>query len=107
MPRPWLPPDTGHIGFELAEQVVGGRMERRLVDAGQALLLGLQDRCGGPVVEQQFHRGTCRGWPARAPYPARAGGLWLCRVLVRFLFQAVVVPSGFSTRVQPSRWIMT
>lgn len=45
-------PDTGHIGFELAEQVAGRRMERRLVDAGQALLLGLQDRSGGAVVEQ-------------------------------------------------------
>ena len=55
----------------------------------------------------QFHRGNCRGWPARAGYPARAGGLWLWRVLVRFLFQAVVVPSGFRIRVQPRRWIMT
>ena len=38
-------------------------------------------------------------------YPARAGGLWLCRTLVRSGFQAVVVPSGLSTSVQPHRWI--
>ena len=40
-------------------------------------------------------------------YPAPAGGPWLCRTLVRSLFQAVVVPSGFRTRVQPQRWITT
>ena len=38
---------------------------------------------------------------------ARAGGPWLCSTLVRSLFQAVVVPSGLSTRVQPHRWITT
>jgi hypothetical protein len=38
-------------------------------------------------------------------YPARAGGLWLWRILVRSGFQAVVVPSGLRTRVQPQRWI--
>ena len=38
-----------------------------------------------------------------APYPARAGGPWLCSTLVLSLFQAVVVPSGLSTRVQPHR----
>ena len=40
-------------------------------------------------------------------YPGRAGGPWLCRTLVRSGFQAVVVPSGLSTRVQPQRWITT
>jgi hypothetical protein len=40
-------------------------------------------------------------------YPARAGGLWLRSTLVRFRFQAVVVPSGLRTRVQPIRWIIT
>jgi hypothetical protein len=39
------------------------------------------------------------------PYPARAGGLWLCSTLVLPGFHAVVVPSGFRTRVQPQRWI--
>ena len=43
----------------------------------------------------------------RGCYPARAGGLWLRMTLVRSGFHAVVVPSGFSTRVQPSRWITT
>src|SRR6185437_6081522 len=38
-------------------------------------------------------------------YPARAGGPWLWSTLVLFLFQAVVVPSGLTTRVQPQRWI--
>ena len=32
-------------------------------------------------------------------YPARAGGPWLCRTLVRSGFHAVVVPSGLSTSV--------
>jgi hypothetical protein len=36
-------------------------------------------------------------------YPARGGGPWLWRILVRSGFQAVVVPSGFSTKVQPQR----
>ena len=50
-----------------------------------------------------------RAW--RVFHPGRAGGLWLrlwrWRTLVRSLFQAVVVPSGFSTTVQPLRWIST
>src|SRR6266566_6351781 len=40
-----------------------------------------------------------------ALYPARAGGPWLWSTLVLFLFHALVVPSGFRTRVQPQRWI--
>jgi hypothetical protein len=36
-------------------------------------------------------------------YPARAGGLWLLRTLVRSRFHAVVVPSEFRTNVQPIR----
>ena len=36
-------------------------------------------------------------------YPGRAGGPWLCKTLVLSLFHAVVVPSGFRTRVQPHR----
>ena len=41
------------------------------------------------------------------PYPARAGGPWLCSTFVLSLFHAVVVPSGLRTRVQPCRWIAT
>ena len=40
-------------------------------------------------------------------YPAGAGGPWLCRTLVLSGFQAVVVPSGFRTSVQPHRWMTT
>jgi amino acid transporter len=40
-------------------------------------------------------------------YPARAGGLWLRRTLLWSRFHAVVVPSGWRTRVQPIRWIIT
>ena len=36
-------------------------------------------------------------------YPARAGGPWLWSTLVLFLFHALVVPSGLTTRVQPQR----
>jgi len=51
------------------------------------------------------------GWPYSVvaalghagSYPARAGGPWLCRTLVLFLFHALVVPSGLTTRVQPHR----
>ena len=42
--------------------------------------------------------------PDRAgTYPARAGGPWLWSTLVLFLFHALVVPSGLTTRVQPHR----
>ena len=48
--------------------------------------------------------GLCGRLPGHAgPYPARAGGPWLCRTLVLFLFHALVVPSGLTTRVQPQR----
>ena len=40
---------------------------------------------------------------SRGGYPARAGGPWLCRTFVLFLFHALVVPSGLTTRVQPHR----
>jgi len=40
-------------------------------------------------------------------YPGRAGGLWLRSTLVLSGLQAVVVPSGFSTTVQPIWWIAT
>jgi catechol 2,3-dioxygenase-like lactoylglutathione lyase family enzyme len=49
------------------------------------------------------YQGAPRGDAGR--YPVRAGGSWLCRTLLLSLFQAVVVPSGFRTRVQPRRWI--
>lgn len=38
-------------------------------------------------------------------HPGRTGGLWLLRTLVLSGFHAVVVPSGFRTRVHPQRWI--
>jgi CubicO group peptidase (beta-lactamase class C family) len=50
-------------------------------------------------------RGGITGHPDPGGYPARAGGLWLCRTLVLSLFHAVVVPSGLTTRVQPQRWM--
>ena len=40
-------------------------------------------------------------------HPGRTGGPWLCSTLVLSLFQAVVVPSGLTIRVQPQRWIAT
>jgi PPOX class probable F420-dependent enzyme len=43
----------------------------------------------------------------RGDHPGRIGGPWLWSTLVRSLFHAVVVPSGFRTRVQPQRWITT
>src|SRR6185312_16842896 len=39
------------------------------------------------------------------PYPARAGGPWLCRTFVLFLFHVGLVPSGLTSRVQPHRWM--
>ena len=35
-------------------------------------------------------------------YPAWAGGLWLCRILVPSGLRAVVVPSGLRVTVQPN-----
>ena len=53
------------------------------------------------------HDGLSCPWspfpPGARGYPGRAGGLWLCRTLVLSGFQAVVVPSGFRTRVHPHR----
>ena len=46
-----------------------------------------------------------RPWPYSAYHPGRTGGPWLCSTFVLSLFHAVVVPSGFRTRVQPCRWI--
>jgi hypothetical protein len=40
-------------------------------------------------------------------YPGRAGGPWLWSTLVLSGFQALVVPSGFRTRVQPHLWMTT
>src|SRR4029077_20682821 len=40
-------------------------------------------------------------------HPGRTGGLWLWMILVLSLFQAVVVPSGFRTTVQPHWWMTT
>jgi hypothetical protein len=36
-------------------------------------------------------------------HPGRAGGLWLCSTFVLSGLHAVVVPSGFRTKVQPHR----
>jgi hypothetical protein len=61
--------------------------------------------CGGiAALESRL----CSGRPSASPrYPGLAGGLWLCRILVLSLFQAVVVPSGCRISVQPQRWITT
>ena len=47
------------------------------------------------------------GPASRGVYPVLAGGLWLWSTLVLPGFHAVVVPSGFRTRVQPHRWMTT
>ncbi len=52
-------------------------------------------------------QGQCGLTVAPGVYPARAGGPWLWNTLVRSGFHAVVVPSLFSTSVQPQRWITT
>jgi hypothetical protein len=82
-------------------------------------LIGEPDaKCGDGVGEVAGPGGADDGrgydWALQHPgeggaggYPARAGGLWLCRTLVLSGFHALVVPSGFSTSVQPHRWITT
>ena len=66
-------------------------------------------RLGGPRPHRL--RPARRVGPAalsgRGGHPGRTGGPWLCSTLVLSLFHAVVVPSGFRTRVQPHRWITT
>ena len=67
---------------------------------------GAGRRRGGATGVVRTGGGWCesrRPRACRAPYPARAGGPWLCRTLVLFLFHAVVVPSGFTISVQPQR----
>ncbi len=68
-----------------------------------------------PSPEHEQHRMTprpsgslaassgARAWLYPGSYPGRTGGPWLCRTLVLFLFHALVVPSGFTTRTQPQR----
>ena len=52
-----------------------------------------------------------RRWPlpvlaaATDGYPGWAGGPWLCSTFVLSGFQALVVPSGFRTSVQPHLWM--
>ena len=52
----------------------------------------------GALTEHALWVPGCRGG-----HPGRAGGLWVCRILVLSGFHAVVVPSGFRTSVQPHR----
>ena len=42
------------------------------------------------------------GVPGLGGHPGRTGGPWLWRTLVLSLFQAVVVPSGLTTRSSPT-----
>jgi len=46
-------------------------------------------------------RSTDRFLERRSCYPARAGGLWLWKILVPSGLRAVVVPSGCRATVQP------
>ena len=78
--------------------------ETAVAHAGIVILEVTQPRFGTPTNvshTQDVHSVT------RAGYPVWAGGLWLWRILVLSLFQAVVVPSGFRVTVQPHRWITT
>jgi hypothetical protein len=71
----------------------------------QAQLYGLIDgsRSSGSNCSRWSRPTAPTGVPSRGGYPARAGGPWLCRTFVLFLFHAVVVPSGLTVRVQPQR----
>jgi len=61
-------------------------------------LAAAASRVPGRSVAYPVSFAVSGGW-----LPGVAGGLWLCRVLVRSLFQ---VPSGFRMRVQPSWWMV-
>jgi hypothetical protein len=75
-------------------------------DAGSRALPVWQNGPEGCGYDPRGHVASSGARPGcPGSHPGRAGGPWLCSTLVRSLFQAVVVPSGFSTRVQPCRWI--
>ena len=112
----------GEKGLRLVKDRAGGlgvgsedEMAQRLNEGPFVVDSQVERRFGVPPVE--FARHECRDVdvvddevadkPCPGPYPARAGGPWLCSTFVLSLFHAVVVPSGFSTRVQPQRWITT
>ena len=90
-------------------------------DAGSAQCSKLSPGGYGPVTDRISPTGAQRGIAApgvlggeagraggpAGGHPGRTGGPWLCRTLVLSVFQAVVVPSGFRTSVQPHRWITT
>ncbi len=106
--------DADHIGIGLAEHTRD--YSTRIFST--ACIVGACNFGTGRIHAGE-HRGRIAGGrqPPREPavfvpgcsraYLARAGGPWLCSTFVLSLFHAVVVPSGFSTRVQPQRWMTT
>ena len=86
----------------------GGPTRRVLRVVGLAVLALIRGTFWGAAAGLVNWLAGCSVSPTgRGGYPALAGGLWLCRTLVRSRFQAVVVPSGLRTRVQPQRWMTT
>ncbi len=81
-----------------------------VLSAAASLLSGYSSPNGNPefeILSGYVHIYGVIGFLRRGRHPARAGGPWLCSILVLSLFHAVVVPSGFRTTVQPLRWIST
>ena len=58
--------------------------------------------------EADSRRGNPRCSARLSPGLTGAGGCpWLCSTLVLSGFHALLVPSGFRTKVQPQRWMTT
>ncbi len=92
-PRKAIKADTLPAGFSRGFEVSAAIMMLALMVATAMTRVTRQD-----MTEVQ---------PVPGGHPGRTGGPWLWRTFVLSLFQAVVVPSGFRTRVQPQRWMTT
>ena len=75
-----------------------------ILDPEEEEALGAEDVS---IIHHGSSTSPPRGRSGPGELPGSGGGLWLCSTLVRSGFQAVVVPSGLSTSVQPQRWITT
>ena len=97
----WPSQGFAHLRQRQIAAALGASRPQPAPDDAAPLVLG-SDVIRARIWPDDFLWSPCPAGPAgRRGYPGRAGGPWLCRTFVLPGFQAVVVPSGFRTRVQP------